>query len=763
MALSMATIRGAEVVFKSIVEHSTVVQAIRRAIHIDSLNEVSLLERQKALESNINEMTGGNLTNLEARLTKLQLLKYKGYDADLKGLAVQRQFLHVFDSIGKAQVAAFGIMVGLAGDLALKSKLLNQNLIEANSAYQTRWGLMHDTLFLQLKTGVSFEKATESARALVGYGMDTESTYSENLRIVTQMEQGLAVSVQTSAMLASVVERQVKGSFSAVADVVAQLVNDTSLAGEEAAKLATHISQAMGRLHPGTGAVALPEVVKLVGRYESALKEVSGSAGGFQELVTKLTTSEGLAGAGALGVNPDFLQSERGVQTVMDRFAQFGNRMVGMTSGWERQMRLEMLGQMFGLSAEQANQMLIAIRRVHNQTVTDITLQERWRQQMASVDKGIERLYNSLIALAQGALYPVVWAVNGVVNRLADVAGWILSHQAIAVGAMVVLGVGMIGIIASMVSLGAALWFVVRTSDIATAALARLSAVQTESLAGGGGGATGAVGAMGLLGMLRSSFVTWGKGLGGFVSAVKDLGLMASVRGLGLSTLVRDFAGLLVSGPFAFLRPLMWLPRLVVGIGLIPSLIVSAIAGAVFVLWKIHAINKQSAEDQENARKIILSKQDLIDAKLQENFYAAVRYGTAGDVKAQKEAIYRDALAKFSQIGDVKERTVQIEQWIKYIQTILPEAVARGILSGSQFKTVAQMTPAEIQRNKDILEASQQGNVDRRKLVIEAAKAAAHREQVEQDRQTEEAKRNSHWYSDWYRSGSTADIVHRVY
>jgi tripartite-type tricarboxylate transporter receptor subunit TctC len=57
-----------------------------------------------------------------------------------------------------------------------------------------------------------------------------------------------------------------------VADVVAQLVDDTALAGEEAAKLATHIATAMGRLKPGMGGGALPEVVKMVGRYEAALK-----------------------------------------------------------------------------------------------------------------------------------------------------------------------------------------------------------------------------------------------------------------------------------------------------------------------------------------------------------------------------------------------------------------------------------------------------------------------------------------------------------
>lgn len=380
--------------------------------------------------------------------------------------------------VGRAHYAVVAL-AGAAGlDLFLKQRAFNQNLIEANSHWLHRVSLMHGALQTQIQLGVDFEKATEAARALVHFGMDTEASYERNLKLVVQMDQGLGVAVGASARLASIVERQLKGSFTGVADVLAEIVNDTALAGDEAASLAATISTALGRLQPGMSAATLPDVLRLVGRYESALKEIGGQAGGFQQLLSQLTTPEGIVGAGALGVSPEFLASEQGIKMVMDRFAQYGEALVGQSQGWERQMRLQALAQVFNVTADQANQMLMAIKRTNEQQTQAITAADRWREQMNAADQGFVRLRNSLWGLVQQAVWPFVFVIGALANKLASLLEIMNSVKGLNI---VLSAATLAGILVSVGKLGGLLTSVLGTSKITMLAplLAGLKSLST--------------------------------------------------------------------------------------------------------------------------------------------------------------------------------------------------------------------------------------------------------------------------------------------
>jgi hypothetical protein len=651
MALSMATIRGAEIAFKNIVAHSKTIQALHRATSVERLDQMKLLETRQQLWD-ARQKAAQEIRAYGANAERERALDF--YRKEMSVNAAQLEFAKTVSAVGKFNIALFAASVALAGDLLIKNRQLNQDLIEANSSYQHRYSLIYDTLNTQVALGASFEKVTNAARALVHYNMDAEQSFAENLRIVTQMEQGLGASVDASARLASVVERQVGGSFKQVANIIAQLVNDTALAADEAVRMADAVTQAVGRLAPGGGSL-LPDVIRLIGRYEGALKEVGGQPGGIQQFLTKLTTTEGIVGAGVLRVNPEFLRTERGVEMVMNRFAEFGDRFIGQTSGWERQFKLDALAQMFGVSAEQANQMLIASRRLHQQQTQAISLQERWRQQVSAIDKGFERLTNTVIALAQRALYPVIWVVGGVINRIADFVEMMMEHKWAVYTATAVIGAGLLAVTASMYNLAASLVTVILTSNAATAATSRLAAAMALRTGGG------------LTGWLMGTGTTAG-GIGGLRLLMVPLTSIATALGVSVGFL---------------------------------AAIAAAVAAAGVVLYLIHRENVKIREEGER-RRLILQQADMNRAREVLRLQTASRYGTADDYALYRKKLFTNDLGTISDkdlegkyVMSAADRAAKIAKWEEDAKTVLPLMAGQGVLQRGIFKTLKEQTPEE--------------------------------------------------------------------
>ena len=549
-------------------------------------------------------------------------------------------------------IAAYTAVAALLGDLFHKQRQFNQDLIEANSTFEHRNKLLKDTLVTQAQTGVSFDKVTNAARALVSYGLDMETSFEANLEIVAKMEQGLGVNASESARLASIVERQVKTSFDGVARTIAQIVEDTALAGDEAARLATNISTALGRLRPGLGAAGLPDVLKLVGRYEGALKEVGGSSGALTQLLTQLTTPEGIVGAGTLGVNPDFLATSQGVQDVMTRFSKYGEMLVGQSNGWERQMRLQALAQQFNLSADQANQLLIAIKRGNEQQMGAITLQDRWKQQLNATNSGIARLTASLWGLLQGGLLPIVNIVGFLANKLADVVEGLLKYKTVVTvaGYAVLAGVGLLTI--QLWSLTRALYAVATGAVTATLSLGRQAVAQQLEF--------------------------------GFMSSMKSTG--------GVSALVRPLS-LIGRGISLLLSPL----GVLVGVAIA--------AGA--ILNKIYNINKESHDQQQQAQRIALTGYQNLAEKRQSQLYAAARYGDAEDVFHAYERLASLSTAMFEDITDPIQRGISTQAWLNEIINKSQLDTLKGMTTRGMYTPLEEMTPDDERREDEMRDLTQ--------------------------------------------------------
>lgn len=587
------------------------------------------------------------------------------------------------------QAAALALALGATRELYYNQRLLNQNLIEANASWKHRTELLAETLVTQAQLGMSFGDITKAAAALVSYSLDTESSFKDNVRLVVQMEQGLGVSVGASAQLASIVERQIKGSFTDVAHVVAQLVDDTALAGDEAVRLANAIATAMGRLRPGMSAQGLPEVLRLVGRYEAALKEVGGAPGAFQQLITSLTRPEGIVGAGALGVSPEFIVTSRGVEQVMERFARFGNMLVGQAQGWDRQFRLQALADIFGTTADQANQMLIAIQRTKEQQVGAITVQERWREQMHATNTGVSRLANSLTALMQGALLPLVQLIGFITNKLADFVEWVLQYRPVVYAVMGAVFVGLGALVVSLWGLVKALVAVTVSALGAKSALFKQAALnQTDFLnvlfpKAAGKGLLGALGT-------RIGFA----GVGGGITV------------LGISTII----GVLLAG--------------------------------LAVQHRIWAIEKKTDEDNAARHRIILQKSDELAFRTRERIIAAAKTGRTEDVFSMTETLVRQARARGGLARD------QIK-WIKEQMELAQLEGFRAAVGVGVFTPREEATQQQLDHEEAMRTLSQRMAKYTEAMSISLAKAqvqdAANANEAEEDA----AKNRSYWKDLW--------------
>lgn len=693
---------GAEVlgnVIRDMVRNSRVVLTVQQALSGENLNKLRLVQREIQLDSDIAKAerrklsaTGAQLELVDRRLAYLR--------GELELLQKQKVVNMELEKLSRLELGYMALMGSAAASMWFNARQFNQNLIEANSSWEHRDRLIRQTLLTQAQLGISFDEITKSAAALVRYGMDTEATFDTNLRLVSQLEQGLGVSVDQSAQLASIVERQVRGSFEQVSHVISQIVNDTALAGDEAARLAINISTALGRLRPGMSAATLPEVVRLVGRYESALKEVGGQSGAFQQLLTQLTTPEGLVGAGALGVNPEFLATTQGVEHVMDRFAKYGQMLVGQSQGWERQMRLQALAQIFNVTTDQANQMLIAIKRAQAAQGTSISTQERWREQLNATNSGITRLANALMGLLQGAMYPVVFIVGALANRLADAVQWLLQSKEVVYTIGIALLAGTIIVTARLWGLVRALTAVALSSTVAQAALSRTAAAST---AAGTSTVLGSVGSM-----LRAILPTgaWFAAIGTQLTWMR-LHLFSGGSFATITTGIRTALMNLTTTGAGILRPLVWIVRGVSFLATTAGLLITAFLAAGAVLWKIYGINKQSREDNLAAQKIILSKQEAWESARRARLYAAARYGEAGDVEAIYKRLATAASGMFQDIADPNQRKARQQAWLDEQLASAQADIDKAMTTRTMFTPIIERTPEELRRSEDMKALSQ--------------------------------------------------------
>lgn len=429
---------------------------------------------------------------------------------ELRVLARQETLDKTTRSTHPVVLGFYAAVLGSTLKLYNAHKQIGHTLIEANVQLQERIRLTEAVIHTQLELGSEFRTNQEAAKMLVDYGFDLNDSFERNLRLVVQMHDGLGMTLRTASELAAVYDRQLNISADGVADSIARVVNDTGLAADEAGRLAVNLGRAVAMLRPGMNK-DLAGVTELVGRYEGALQELGGQFGGFQDLLNKMTTPEGLMSAGILGVsNPEFLASKDATKQVVDNFATYVKQTLGNTSGWDRSLRLNVIAEQFGITAQQVNLMVMAVERSNTQRNSQLTLQQRFDEQIINSAQSWQRLKASVIALTQEAVIPILHVVGPIASGLASMLNWLIKLPGAVTVVSVAFAAAVPFMIARLYSVVQAFLAVAASAHMAAMGLqARTAAEMASGLSSGGPAAMAARATTRWLPTLAMTLLRW--------------------------------------------------------------------------------------------------------------------------------------------------------------------------------------------------------------------------------------------------------------
>lgn len=561
--------------------------------------------------------------------------------------------INLTKELNKYGAARLGILTGTvsaAGRLFYLTQELNEALIKSTADSSARAALFSSVLETQRRTGVAFDKITEVQRELIQYGFQFRRNYNDVLETVVKLNVGLGMSVREATELGVVTEQQVKSSFAATADIVATIVDQTSLAADEVGRLATNLGRAMALIKPG-GVQEFPQIVKLVAKYEDALKQFGGQVGQFEALIGRMTKPEGLLAAGVLGItNPEQLLKKSGVDKAIENFYTYASSQLYGTRGFDRVFRLNILAEQFGTTAEQINAMVQAIQAAKNSRAGQITLEQRFNEQMQQAGEGFKRIYNSMSSLLKTALYPLIRGMNWLANITANFLETIIKYKPAFYTAVTAVGGVILVTIVQLKGVASAFWKVVLAAKFASAQLEKYASEQTAMAAASGlKGAEKAVGeaatggAVARLGTLLKTPVTWR----GLSEAVKPLfSRIWNVLKIGLAA---------VSGPL---------------------LVLAGIAGAValisyYVKWRA---KKQEEQMQANLR--LRSSGIGFEEKAASMIYAMERYGRHKLAEQTMNTVLTDIRKRRGFFGGLSENEAASEEarFMNMVKKIYPLA-----------------------------------------------------------------------------------------
>jgi hypothetical protein len=459
--------------------------------------------RNQTTELSRQEMLTNGLIDLEEGQVRLSQFELDNLRAQLNVTEKKVNLAKVLERTSGLSLALITLTTTALGSAYSAYQRITDTLIEGNSALAARFKLTASIMNVNRELGTSLELSVESARALVEYGYDLDTAFESSLKLVNQLHDGIGMSVKQSAELVAVYDRQLKAPVREVADAIARVVQDTGLAANEAGRLAVNLGRAMATLRPGLSK-DFGAVNELVGRYEGALQELGGQFGAFGDLLSKMTSQEGMMQAGILGVNnPAFLASKDATKQVIDSFAQYAKNFLGNADGWDRALRLQALGEMFGTTAAQANLMVQAIDRQNSQVKSSIDLEERYREQLRTSGKALDRLKNSFVGLIQQGAIPLLQALAPMAGFVADVLEAVVHLKAavpIMTGAIVLGSVLLVNRLFAVARAFLMVAAAAHASAIASRAKALADAGQLSLPGLAGGGVTGMSGRLASMG-----------------------------------------------------------------------------------------------------------------------------------------------------------------------------------------------------------------------------------------------------------------------
>lgn len=466
--------------------HSTLLDYLKNVIKIPApLQEMSkaIIASKEELKSSISywkDLHRDHVTmNTSNEGSVRKILKLEESKLDLK---------ERLDAVTGKNLATEYLLIRASYEAVKRSGEMNESLMQANSAYAVRQGLADNINEIQASTGASLQTMLESSKALINVWPKGRSDFKNVLETVVQMSDGLGVSFENSAKLAQIFQISLKVPVREVADTIAVIANNTSLAADEATRFAVEVGKALRLLGPGA-ATQVKEVTRYVTMLAGRMQDVGGDAASVVKLFNEMTkgTAEGFMLRGLAGVtNPKSLGTEAGTQAAMQGIDRMIKKIVTAGPGSPMYLaQLEQASQIMHMSTEDIVLWSSMIKEASKPLDEHARLQKRWQEQTEQANKAFMRIRESLAALVQKALSPMIPLVTSFLGAVANTIGFMASHRVAAYAGLAVFGIAVTKTIWSLYRLAQTLWQVTAASRAATRAkLMESGAGQPQSLLG---------------------------------------------------------------------------------------------------------------------------------------------------------------------------------------------------------------------------------------------------------------------------------------
>jgi len=496
-------------------------------------------------------------------------LKHETYALGIASLIQQEKYL----SVGKVFYTLYSdywrknwLLVAVTGTWLKLTKegnrdihLLNESLAQTNASFSERYRLVAKINLVQRDLGASAQTMADASAALVDYGMELESSFGANLKLVTMMKEGLNVSASTGANLVTVFERGLKQSAKDVADLVARIASQTGLAAQKAAQYAVELARGLRLLGPMR--VDATGVARVVEGLAARVEEMGGNSEVVVRMYKQMLggTAESFMLRGRAGVGVGAMGTESGAQSALEGLARSMQSVVRAAPGTNMYVaQLQAAAELHGMAAEDVRDYLEAIKMSARPLTEVQALQKAYNNQTQMVGKAWQQMRESLMSLYTRAMIPFLNFFAPFVRGLSQAVKWVADTKAALFVAMLGVTSGAVAAGWAMVGLSKAMWkFAVQANlDAIWPGLGKLGSVlrglggaakagTTLSTFGGFGTSLGGGAARAGLGRFAAL------GIGGPLGAILGAGLAGAAVGTIINQMMpqswRDTVGNLLS------------------------------------------------------------------------------------------------------------------------------------------------------------------------------------------------------------------------
>ena len=338
------------------------------------------------------------------------------------GAKFAKSFESVVNSVKTLNMASGpNSFLGTVKELA-NTQQLQKGLDAFSSSILARSELMSATLEAAFKGGGPVDTAVKAMETLGRLDFSgTTSGLVDGVKYATRLSEALGTSAENSAQLVFYA-KQAGVPLKVMGDTLATIRDSTRLTADEFGRFSTELGTALMTL----GNIKdISVVLKESLRIDDALRKFTGSSGDYVKFFQHIAqSSEGLQTAMALGFNSENLGAEGSQRQFVQNLGQFVDRLTRGQPLLQQLAVLEQLSQQTGLSVVSLRNLGKAVQDLQNRTERQVTLDERYAEQIANLGKATQSIRESFNQMISVTLLPLITATTYAAKGIA----WMLSH-----------------------------------------------------------------------------------------------------------------------------------------------------------------------------------------------------------------------------------------------------------------------------------------------------------------------------------------------